>query len=186
MQNTCKLGDRGFTLVELLIVVIVVGIIATISVASYNGVQAKTRATALAVAIKDVEDAFLAGAAHEGQITWWRDTVFTGANNPVLADILGASPSIRMLLSEVPGVSGLNLTWTYDNDGDARSVTACDAVGTTSWNGVVLAIGGLNDNIIKSADGILDDGNPLCGKVRYGNVGKTTMLYQLGFTQKIE
>lgn len=45
MRNNIK-NNRGFTIVELLIVIVVIAILAAISIVAYNGIQARARATA--------------------------------------------------------------------------------------------------------------------------------------------
>lgn len=47
MYNVHMKTKSGFTVVELIIVIIVIGILATLSVVGYNGVQAKSRETSV-------------------------------------------------------------------------------------------------------------------------------------------
>ncbi|HTK39920.1 MAG TPA: prepilin-type N-terminal cleavage/methylation domain-containing protein [Patescibacteria group bacterium] len=46
MSKTSNLSKRGFTLVELLIVIVVIAILAAISIVAYNGVQNRGKAAA--------------------------------------------------------------------------------------------------------------------------------------------
>ena len=46
MSKTTNLSKRGFTLVELLIVIVVIAILAAISIVAYNGVQNRGKAAA--------------------------------------------------------------------------------------------------------------------------------------------
>ncbi len=53
MTKTIK---KGFTIVELLIVIVVIGILAGIVVVTYNGVQNKTKTTAAEAVAKEIRD----------------------------------------------------------------------------------------------------------------------------------
>lgn len=178
---------NGFTIVELLIVVVVISILAAITIVSYAGVQNRARAVAITSGIRNIEDSFRLLAVNENRSTWWPDTSFTGANNPTINEIIAAS-NLKLSLQAAPTIPGLSVNWVYDNDGDVRDPTDCAAsvadVGS-GWNGALLSISNVPDAIILSVDKTLDDGDPLCGKVRYGNSSKTIIIYQLGFTQTI-
>lgn len=80
--------QSGFTIVELLIVIVVIVILATISIIAYNGIQERSRATAVTNDIKALDKAFHLLAISEGRSTWWIDTEFTGGGNPTIDDIV--------------------------------------------------------------------------------------------------
>ena len=46
---------RGFTIVELLIVIVVIAILAAITIVAYNGVQERSRATFISDELKKIE-----------------------------------------------------------------------------------------------------------------------------------
>jgi prepilin-type N-terminal cleavage/methylation domain-containing protein len=60
--------QTGFTIVELLIVIVVIAILASISVTAYTGIQKRAETTARFAEVKQWENAFLVYLAHNG--TW--------------------------------------------------------------------------------------------------------------------
>jgi prepilin-type N-terminal cleavage/methylation domain-containing protein len=182
---------RGFTIVELLIVIVVIGILAAITIVAYNGVQTRARSAALVSGIKSVEKAFNLLAIEQSRSTWWKDSgtdsIYPSSpNNPELSLII-ANSALASSLQRVPTGSSNN-SWQYDNDGDSRLTTACQTVGTegSGWTGVVLSIANVTKEVLYEVDKQIDDGDVLCGKVRASSSTQTGVLYQLSFTQNIE
>ena len=56
-MNTQKLKQTGFTIVELLIVIVVIGILAAITIVSYSGIQTRAKNTQIAAAMDAYEKA---------------------------------------------------------------------------------------------------------------------------------
>lgn len=179
LKRMKKHSFSGFTIVELLIVIVVIGILAAIVIVAYNGVQQRAQAAAVISGIKQVDKAFRLAATDEAAPSWWKDTYFTGAGNPLIADVI-TSPktSIKKYLPQAPSVNGVTTGWYYDNDGDSRDPADCDL----TWNGAIIGIPLASSQVAQAVDNQLDDGNLRCGKVRYtGN----NIIYQLGFTQEL-
>jgi general secretion pathway protein G len=61
------LKQSGFTIVELLIVIVVIGILAAISIVAYNGVQQRARTSAASADLSNNGKRMMAGSAFNGQ-----------------------------------------------------------------------------------------------------------------------
>lgn len=81
----------GFTIVELLIVIVVIAILAAIAIVVYNGVQTKARVSKMNADLTAINTAIQAGRAATGKtlmgITGSSDTAWTCASNPAGTDL---------------------------------------------------------------------------------------------------
>lgn len=55
LQKATKQNQKGFTIVELLIVIVVIGILAAITIVAFNGIQDRTKATAKVNDVKSLQ-----------------------------------------------------------------------------------------------------------------------------------
>lgn len=164
--------DSGFTIVELLIVIVVIAILAAIVIVAYNGVQQRAQTSAIASGFESISKAFRLKATTDGQTTWWIDnsSALTGSSNPNVADII-AGTNLKNYLQSAPVVSGLTTStsyWWYDNDGDTYdSSSACTTPGSTG--GVNIVFANVSQSTALQVDKALDDGNLNCGKMRFNS-----------------
>lgn len=145
----------GFTIVELLIVIVVIAILATISIVAYNGIQQRAKATALADGVTKVEKAFRLMAVQQGLSSW---PVY--GNNPTIASMISTT-ELKNYLQKAPLLSGqTDADWYYDNDADSRS--GC----SSGTQGVNVFVEGIDQAIAQQVDASIDDGVLNCGTIR--------------------
>lgn len=175
---------NGFTIVELLIVIVVIAILAAISIAAYTGIQDKSRASVISSGFKSIDKGFRLFATDQSRATWWIDnsSSLTGVANPTIPDIITAT-SLKDYLQQVPTVSGLSTGfWWYDNDNDAYDPAEC----LSATNGVNIVFSNATQSVALQVDKTLDDGNLSCGKVRYNVVsGSGRIFYSLSEGQQV-
>ncbi|MBL8159782.1 prepilin-type N-terminal cleavage/methylation domain-containing protein [Candidatus Saccharibacteria bacterium] len=162
-MNT-RVRRAGFTIVELLIVIVVIGILAAIALATYTGVQERAAASSLVDTLKKTEKAFKAMAVDTGTTTWWNDNSFTGAETPELYTLTALRKYINTDELPSPSIAGVGVGWAYDNDGNTYNGCAANT------NGVNLYINNVsNTRVITQIESMMDDGNTSCGRVRHVN-----------------
>ena len=169
--------NQGFTIVELLIVIVVIGILAALVLNTISGVQKRARAASMADGISKVDKAFKTWMIAEGYTTWPRETMFSTAN-PTLEQMRSES-SFSDHLQEAPVISGVDSEpWAYDNDNDIKPPNCGD-----KYNGVNLVIKPVNDrDMALMVDEQLDDGDFDCGKIRV--TGDNRLFYSLSYDQE--
>lgn len=162
---------RGFTIVELLIVIVVIAILAAITIVAYNGIQQRAQVTALYSGIKQVDKSFHLFLTERGDSAWPLDGVIdpkVGSNVTIAALI--KDTTFNQYLQQIPN-SGTN--WFYDNDGD--TLTAGNISG-----GVNLCIDSITPAVAQALDNQEDDGVLTTGNIRYNG---SRLYYSLSTTQ---
>jgi len=119
MFSKIKNNNKGFTIVELLIVIVVIAILAAISIVAYNGIQARSRTSAAAQAAAQV--------VKKAEIYNADDT--TGTGYPVAGSTLtGAASTTTYAVTGVtfgtPAAAATPSTLLYQKCGHTGTTTA--------------------------------------------------------------
>jgi prepilin-type N-terminal cleavage/methylation domain-containing protein len=127
MASKARRSERGFTLVELMVVVAVIGVLATIAIPLYANVQFRGRLAKAQADSRTLASAVAVYGAHMGQLPATLSQLTTVATN---AQGLSAGPFVGAVpnppggwasYSYTPNVSGG--TYTITTSGDGTSVT---------------------------------------------------------------
>ena len=132
---------QGFTIVELLIVIVVIAILAAITVAAYNGIQNRSRTSAgSANASSVLKKAELYNSLYSGYPTYCQLVTNTvaptgtpttgtglGASTPCVAG--GASTGTEVTIVGISGLTMIAVTGTTSSSGSVVTYIKCPAVG---------------------------------------------------------
>jgi prepilin-type N-terminal cleavage/methylation domain-containing protein len=173
----------GFTIVELLIVIVVIAILAAITIVAYNGVQTRAKASQITAGIKQVDKSFRLWNTERGVQTWDLDTTICGISggNPQLTVLISSCTGLSSYLQASPSVADPSLVWFYDMDNDSKpnpGTLAQIAQGTN------LCISNVSQSIVDILESTLDDGNNLGGRIRY-DPSIQRVYYSLSYNQSI-
>lgn len=173
----------GFTIVELLIVIVVIGVLATIGVVSYGGAQDRARAAAIAEKLSNIKDAFSLYGAKEQTTTWPYEDTFGQGANPTMNSIV-ANTSLGNYMETLDPVPGYpNSAYIYDNDSTDPD-EAFDDCGQT-LDGVNIRISNTEQQLAQVLDNTIDDGDLNCGQVRW-ITADNMIKYILSETRNLE
>ncbi len=139
---------RGFTLVEIMVVIVIIGLLITLAMPAFLRIRNNTAATTLANDLKVFRAALETYALDQGA---YPPDSSPGTDIPGLRDYLPQGFFLR--------TTPIGGSWDIDIDGSAGFAAA-------------VGVGGASDvdqKIILQADKILDDGDPETGDFRWVN-----------------
>lgn len=132
---------NGFSLVEIMIVVVLIGLLAALAIPGYQKVRLRSQATSIAEGLRIYAHAFEVYAMEHGE--WPADRLPSQI-----------PPEMEGRLSKFDQLSVVGGRW--DWEGNASGVTA----------GVSHRLSGADTRLLQTIDAKLDDGNTSTGKVR--------------------
>lgn len=182
--------QNGFTLLELLIVIAIIGILAAIVLASTSASRDKAQYTQVAQQLKEIEKAlWLYHADHVNDTPYWNGswTYWTGSIGgnfqiqkiidpaPTNTDAIGRFPGFKNYLSSAPVSPFKAGFYSYFSKNNPMPSGGCYNNPVTIFSqggpGVSIRIvpGGVNpEDLFTALDKIFDDGDgPTCGRVMF-------------------
>ena len=159
-SSTRTKKNQGFTIVELLIVIVVIGILAAITIVSYNGVQARARNAARVSDITELQKKIEVYAIENGSYPKTADNIYTGAPGVVRSD---ANCQVGSKQTDwIPGID--NLPQSTKNKGK----------GTTNIRGCYMYASDGNDYVLSAWNNT--DGGPQTNTL-YRRIGFREMSF---------
>lgn len=146
MNSLKQRSQRGFTIVELLIVIVVIGILAALVITTYNGIQQKGRNTERTTDLKAVQGQLEAYYTQNGRYpllsdlntqpttgNWWIQDNMKGLDKQALRDPKAPNTAAGFQLAATPTTNQYSYQPTND------SGAACDNNGTDCTKYVLTA-----------------------------------------------
>lgn len=180
----------GFTIVELLIVMLVLGIITALILNTIASARVNAEATAIAKQLQDLRRSFVSVGTSEGRAAWWSEQELrdcdTGAttDEPFLDEIVpGCQGFNEFIQASLLEYQGQTKRLRYDNDNNGSATLACgtidDGVNLTTLPTESNFTSELISKIDETIDG--DDGST-CGRFRW-DAATSVIHYRIGHNQ---
>ena len=169
---------RGFSIVEVILVIIIIGILSSVSMVIYMKVREDAQVTAVIAGLKQIDDAFSIWA-NKDKLTDWPPDNILGGGIP-LSTFIQQNPTLNKYLNAVPSVPGVETReWFYDNDMDSK--LPCDY----ALSGTNIMIYANNAAALaQKIDNKMDDGNLSCGRIRLSE--KNSIVFVISNSWKVE
>jgi prepilin-type N-terminal cleavage/methylation domain-containing protein len=146
---TKQLKQRGFTIVELLIVVVIIAILAAITIVAYNGIQNRAKSSSIAASAASLQKkleaynidqtawpatvSVLTGAATSTVYYLPTGTVTQMAADPTTANLPGDAKSVTFYKCVTGGnPAGYQIKYWDYNSATAKQISGGDTSGTCS------------------------------------------------------
>ena len=140
-----KKRDQGFTIVELLIVIVVIGILALLVITTYGGIQAKARNAKRSSDVKSLQtqiEAFFSQNGYYPSLTDMNDSTWLGTNmksldQNALIDPSSATQSKTMVTAPAAKSYAYAVTYSSGNSCETDDTTCAKYTLTATYEGTV-------------------------------------------------
>ena len=129
-----NLNNKGFTIVELLIVIVVIGILALLVITTYSGIQAKARNSKRASDVKSLQTQIEAYFSQNG----FYPNALIDPSNPTQSKTLVAAPVAKSYSYAVTQSDG-STSCESDDTGCAKYTLTATYEGTLNGSGTAVA-----------------------------------------------
>ena len=140
-----KKRNQGFTIVELLIVIVVIGILALLVITTYSGIQAKARNSQRAADVASVQtqlEAFFQNSGYYPSLAdmnsaSWLSTNMKSLSTDALADPSNPTQSKTLVASPVAKSYSYQVTDSSGNSCESNDTTCAKYTLTATYEGTV-------------------------------------------------